>query len=92
MGKIVRDQTGQRYGGWTVMKEAGRKRNNLFNEGQLKRWVLARCSCGIEKQVTLSSLRNGTSTQCKTCALKALIDLKETRHEQTHDRSNRSSY
>jgi 5-methylcytosine-specific restriction endonuclease McrA len=56
MGK-VKDLTGQRFGRWRVIKEAGR------NKQRHVMW-LCRCDCGNEKNVVGSSLTNGNSTSC----------------------------
>ena len=51
------DMTGQRCGHWTVIGYVGNDRT-----GQPK-W-LCRCSCGKERAVVCSHLRNGTSLSC----------------------------
>ncbi len=45
-----------KYGEWTIIKEVPKKNN-------MKR-VLARCSCGIEKEVYLKHLKSGASKSC----------------------------
>lgn len=52
------DMTGQRFSRWTVLKRAP---NMLSNREA--RW-LCRCSCGTERAVAGSKLRNGRSTNC----------------------------
>ena len=52
------DLTGQQFGYWTVLE----KTNNRTASGGIK-WK-CRCKCGIEKEVSSLSLRNGTSLSC----------------------------
>lgn len=51
------DLTGHRYGRWTVLRRV-----------KGPKW-LCRCECGSERQVLISNLRSGGSTQCKSCSL-----------------------
>lgn len=56
MGKFV-DLTGQLIGEWSVLRrEPGNYRGNVV-------W-LCRCSCGVERNVVGTNLRNGISTSC----------------------------
>lgn len=64
-GKIIEspktteiDLTGQQFGYWTVLE----KTNNRTASGGIK-WK-CRCKCGIEREVSSLSLRNGTSLSC----------------------------
>ena len=64
--------TGQRFGHWTVLSNAGRKRNK--SDGKwLSHW-LCRCDCGhcggIERVVRGTSLTSGRSTSCGAPELK----------------------
>lgn len=61
MSKII-DLTGQAFGQWTVLKLAPR---GAWKHGE-KYWVV-KCSCGLQKAVSSSTLRRGKSTQCKNC-------------------------
>jgi len=50
---------GTPFGLWTVLGEAGMRAG--------ARLVLCRCACGLEKKVSLGSLREGGSHGCKKC-------------------------
>lgn len=52
------DIKGQRFGYWTVLEKTERR-----NSAGIIYW-LCRCDCGVEREVTGSSLRNGTSLSC----------------------------
>lgn len=52
---------GDRYGLYTVIREVERHRKP---NGAAVRMVLARCDCGTERQVRLSSLREGHTVSC----------------------------
>lgn len=54
------DLTGQRFGRWTVLKRDESKNRNVY-------W-LCQCDCGRVVSVNGSSLRNGGSTKCRSCA------------------------
>lgn len=60
-GKRALDLTGHRYGRWTVISHAPRRKGTSF-------W-LCRCDCGTEKQVGLGNLRSGNSGGCSGCAV-----------------------
>lgn len=51
------DMTGKTFGLWTVLNEAEERRNG-------KVYWNCRCACGIERAVSGSDLRNGSSTGC----------------------------
>lgn len=51
------DLAGQRFGRWTVLKQAPRNANN-----QTMWWC--RCDCGTSKKVNSQNLRSGKSTSC----------------------------
>lgn len=64
MGRRAADITGQVFGKWTVLRQAGKdSRNNVVYD------VL--CECGNEATVTGSSLRRGCSSGCWTCGRKS---------------------
>lgn len=54
--KLMKDETGKRYGRWLVIEPTE-------NRGKGLRW-LCRCDCGTVKDVTGVSLRLGLSTSC----------------------------
>ena len=58
MGKMRFDETGKRYGHWTVLGKHPDQRGGSFL------YWLCRCDCGIEKAVSGTSLRHGTSKSC----------------------------
>lgn len=57
------DLTGQRFGQWTVLKQAktGPHRQTFW---------LCRCSCGTEAERNGQILKGGASTRCRPCARK----------------------
>lgn len=59
-GKI---EPGDKFGEWTVISFARRDSKSTY-------WN-CRCSCGTEKEVRQTILKNGTSTRCRACADKA---------------------
>lgn len=56
----MRDLTGQRYGRWVIVAF-----HSLTRWGH-SRWQ-ARCECGHEQVIYATTLRQGGSTQCRTC-------------------------
>ena len=52
------DLTNQQFGFWTVLKKSDKRDSggNIY-------WI-CKCKCGIEKEVSGASLRNGTSLSC----------------------------
>lgn len=81
MGKNPRliDMTGKEFGLWTVIKKAG----NL--KGGAATWI-AKCKCGIEREVVGQFLRNGQSRSCGCESSRARIgDLNKT-HGQSKTR------
>lgn len=52
------DLTGKTFGKWNVLQ----KTENRGSNGDIK-W-LCQCECGVQKEVSSSSLRNGTSLSC----------------------------
>lgn len=59
------DLVGRRFGAWTVLACSPRYtwRSPLW---------LCRCDCGLEKEVSGGSLRQGTSTKCASCSRAAI--------------------
>lgn len=55
------DLTGQKFGRYTVIKEAPKKH---FQKGQSHRMWLCKCDCGNEKIVDQCNLRAGVSISC----------------------------
>ena len=60
------DMTGQQWGHWTVIGYVG-------NDAQGQPLWLCRCSCGKERPVVGSHLRNGTSASCGCQCLRYTI-------------------
>lgn len=58
MAKLI-NLAGQRFGKWTVIEKANRKGNCAY-------WI-CQCECGVIKEVTGRTLRNGQSTSCGHC-------------------------
>jgi hypothetical protein len=57
---IAIDLVGKRFGKWTVLRRNGsRKQQN----GTVALWE-CRCNCGVERTVTSTNLRRGTSESC----------------------------
>ena len=56
---------GHKFGKWTVLEFFGSHAKN-------GRSFLCKCDCGITKVHTLSTLRAGNSTQCKSCRSKEI--------------------
>lgn len=76
MGKPLKDETGNRYGQWLVIRKAA-------NKGNFATW-LVECRCGNQAEVIGTTLRNGSSTKCKSCSVR----VKST----THGMSKRKEY
>lgn len=60
MGKKI-DITGQRFNRWTALYEVDSRFSSSGN--RIRIWH-CRCDCGNEKDVMMSTLRNGTSKSC----------------------------
>lgn len=60
------DMTGRRFGMWTVVSYANKKK-----------W-LCRCECGEQRSVLGASLRNGASTSCGCTRMESMADAKRT--------------
>lgn len=58
------DIIGKSFGSWKAI------RSNGVKKGQ--RHFMCLCSCGSERSVALSALRNGSSTRCVQCKMKYL--------------------
>lgn len=66
LAKMKRENmVGEVYGKWTVLKAITRE-----YKGNITSKMLCKCECGIEKEVDMISLKQGRSTQCKSCASK----------------------
>lgn len=62
MGRTAEEiLTGTKFGEWTVLA-------NGKSSSPARRFMLCRCSCGLEKEVALGGLKNGKSTRCFTCS------------------------
>ena len=59
MGDTLKDLTGMRFGRWQVLERSA-------NRGKAIMW-LCRCDCGNISVIHGTSLKSGTSTQCKQC-------------------------
>ena len=60
---------GNKYGRWLVLGDAPDRVYNKKNGGITRiPCCYCECECGAKKDVTLSNLRNGYSTQCKLCS------------------------
>lgn len=53
----------EKYNKWTIVKHLSEKIRG-------RKAVLVRCDCGVEKKTPLYSIKNGLSTQCRSCARK----------------------
>lgn len=51
------------FGDWTIIRDA-ENRNK-------KRYVVARCICGVEKTVQLGNIKSGSSKRCDKCGYEA---------------------
>ena len=60
----LKDELGKVYNSWTVLSLGENSRN-----GAARWWC--RCDCGQDYLVKAGKLRNGESTQCRSCAAKA---------------------
>lgn len=58
MSNKLIDESGKKYGDWTVIGERA-----AWTDSKRTRW-LCRCVCGKEKLVAGQTLRNGSSTSC----------------------------
>jgi hypothetical protein len=53
-------RVGERFGFWTIIRDAGTKTIN----GLTRLWVVAKCDCGTTREVMLSSMKLGKSKSC----------------------------
>lgn len=58
------DLTGKSYNYWTIVSYTDKR---TISRGKI---VICRCKCGLEKEKDLSSVINGYSKQCRSCASK----------------------
>lgn len=63
--RVVKILPDQKFNSWTTV-DSHRSKNS-------HRYWLCRCKCGHLQSVTVTSLVNGTSKQCKHCSLEVLI-------------------
>ena len=76
LAKMKRENmVGEVYGKWTVLKALERE-----YKGKTVSKMLCKCECGNEKEVDMISLKQGRSTQCKSCSTKEVM---KKRHENT---------
>lgn len=62
--KHIVNIVGNTYGKWTIMRKSDKRKNGVV-------MVVARCVCGIEKEMSKSNFLNGfNSQQCFSCNLK----------------------
>ena len=59
------DLTGHTFGFWTVISVAPR---DTWQNCSRAHWI-CRCKCGRERSIPTNNLRNGASTQCRSCSL-----------------------
>lgn len=59
MGDTLKDLTGKRFGKWTVIRRLPNRKRALMWE--------CKCDCGTIAEIHGTSLKSGTSTQCKNC-------------------------
>lgn len=62
-----RDMVGKEFGRWTVLEEYGVLRDTIS-------WW-CKCECGTEREVTGTSLRNGTSVSCGCYNIEQTIEI-----------------
>jgi hypothetical protein len=60
-----RDRTGERYGGWTVLRFTG-----ISKKWRSSMW-LCRCDCGLEQECSLNLLRR--EGKCRECGLEGTV-------------------
>ena len=84
MGRKKTNLLGQHFGKWTVIAEAPSKHTTYGKT--LAMWT-CQCECGIIKEVAADDLRNGKSTQCKSCA--ASIFPKDPAKIKNNNKSNK---
>lgn len=58
--KDLSDQIGKKFGKWTLLEDLG-----CING---YRYIRCKCECGLEKNVTWSSIKRGLSTCCVHCS------------------------
>lgn len=66
---------GSKYNNWTILEDLGVLSKTTFldkRDGKIynskKRYVLARCKCGIIKEQIFNSLTSGKAKECHSCA------------------------
>ena len=63
-----KDMIGKKYGKWTILEDVPKEYTSKIISK-----MLCRCECGTEKEVDMVSLKNGRSTQCKSCSTKKTL-------------------
>lgn len=59
----MQDIIGKKFSRWTVLEYSGK------NEG-IRHWYLVQCECGNKSEVERNILKQGKTTQCRSCARK----------------------
>lgn len=70
----------KKYGNWTVLEDLG----TIKRYNKRIHYLLVQCKCGKIKRVRLANLKNGDSTQCRSCAI--------TTHGNTQDKRKTVEY
>lgn len=63
-----KEMVGKRYGKWTVLEDMPKE----YTSKTISK-MLCRCECGTQKEVDMINLKNGRSTQCKSCSAKETL-------------------
>lgn len=87
-GVLLTIKKGQRFGFFTVIKEADRKRKP---NGHTYRIFTVKCDCGTIKDVRLSSLKEGTTVSCG-CFHKQNVKQTFAKSSITHGKSKTPLY
>src|ERR1017187_1333548 len=66
MGAHAIDETGKKYGSWTVLSK-------VTNQLHKTVYWSCRCDCGREQEVDGDALRSGYSTRCRSCSSKQAV-------------------
>ena len=62
------DMVGKKYGKWLILKALPK----TYTTKSISK-LLCKCECGLEKEIDMISIKNGRSTQCKSCATKEVL-------------------
>ncbi|NNM42810.1 MAG: hypothetical protein HKM07_00515 [Chlamydiae bacterium] len=71
---------GRKFHSWTVVSYEGKQETE-------RHWYRARCECGNENIIEMSTLKRGKSRQCRSCARKEWANIHEN-PAQTHGHSS----